>query len=235
VSQSLSGTGTTALSTATAAAAGLSGTGGSSSSTSASNPLTSLTNNFQSFLQMLMTQLQNQDPTSPMDSGQFTTELVQFAGVEQQINTNSSLTQLIQLTQGNTVMQSGQILGKQAQVTSNQLALQNGTAGIDFTAPAAGPVAIAVYNSTGQQLYTATVNATQGANTWTWNGQTASGTTAPDGAYNVGVAGTAADGSTTTLPFTVLGTVTGVQSSGSSVQVQLGQLAVDMSAVMSLH
>src|ERR1700733_9299991 len=73
--------------------------------------LTSLTSNFQDFLGMLMTQLQNQDPTSPMDTNQFTNELVEFSGVEQQINTNSSLTQLIQLTQSGQVEQSASLVG----------------------------------------------------------------------------------------------------------------------------
>ena len=65
---------------------------------------------------MLMTQLQNQDPTSPMDTNQFTTELVQFSSVEQQINTNTSLTQLIQLTQAGEVMQASAMTGKQVTV-----------------------------------------------------------------------------------------------------------------------
>ena len=54
--------------------------------------LTSLSSNFGDFLNLLMTQLQNQDPSSPLDTNQFTTEQVQFSGVEQQINTNASLT-----------------------------------------------------------------------------------------------------------------------------------------------
>jgi flagellar basal-body rod modification protein FlgD len=240
VSQSLSGTGTSPLSTATAAAAGLTGTSSTGSSTSSSgsssaNALGSLTDNFQTFLTMLLTQLQNQDPTSPMDSSQFTTELVQFAGVEQQISTNSNLTQLIQLTQDSSVVQSGQLLGKQVDVTSSQLSLQSGTSTIDFTAPSAGPAAIAIYDGSGNQVYTATVNAAQGSNSFTWNGQTGSGATAPDGAYKVAVAGTAADGSGTILPFTVIGTVTGVQSTGTTVQLELGQLTVDMSAVTSVQ
>ena len=61
--------------------------------------LTALSGNFGDFLKLLMTQLQHQDPTSPLDTNQFTSELVQFSAVEQQINTNTSLTKLIQLTQ----------------------------------------------------------------------------------------------------------------------------------------
>ncbi|HUA89540.1 MAG TPA: FlgD immunoglobulin-like domain containing protein, partial [Steroidobacteraceae bacterium] len=72
-------------------------------------------------------------------------------------------------------------------------------------------------------------------NSFTWNGMTASGSTAPDGAYNVAVAGTTSSGSTGTLPFTVVGTVTGVNASGSNVMIDLGQLQVNMSAVTSVN
>ncbi len=98
-----------------------SSTSGSSAATAAQagqNALASLSNNFSTFLNMLMTQLQNQDPTSPMDSNQFTQELVEFSGVEQQINTNSSLTQLIQLTQAGELMQGSTLDGKQLTVQS---------------------------------------------------------------------------------------------------------------------
>src|SRR6201747_1248722 len=79
--------------------------------------LGSLNNNFSTFLTLLTTQMKNQDPSSPMDSNQFTTELVQFSSVEQQINTNSSLTQLIQLTQASQIEQSSSMIGKPITVT----------------------------------------------------------------------------------------------------------------------
>src|ERR1700678_2186801 len=127
-----------------------SSTAAPSSSTSA---LSSLSSNFGDFLNLLMTQLQNQDPTSPLDSNQFTSELVQFSSVEQQINTNTSLTQLIQLTQGGEVMQASAMTGKQVTVQSTQVPLQSGQGTINFTAPGAEPVAIAIYNSSGAQLH----------------------------------------------------------------------------------
>ncbi len=221
MSQSISSTGTAS------AASG----GGASASQGA---LSSLTSNYQSFLQMLLTQLQNQDPTSPMDSGQFTTELVQFAGVEQQISTNSNLTQLIQLTQDNTTVQSAQLVGKHVQATSTQLSLQNGGAAVQFTAPSAEPVTVTVSNSSGTQLYTGTTSATQGVNTWTWNGKTSAGVTAPDGAYTVSVVASAPDGRTSALPFTIGGTVTGVRTSGGVVTVNLGGLGINMTSVTSV-
>src|ERR1700692_3621762 len=100
-------------------------TASSTTANSSQNALTSLSSNFQDFLSMLMTQLQNQDPSSPMDTNQFTTELVQFSSVEQQINTNTSLTKLIQLTQAGEVMQASAMNGKQVTVTSDHVPLQN--------------------------------------------------------------------------------------------------------------
>ena len=102
-----------------------------------------------------MTQLQNQDPSSPMDTNQFTSELVQFAGVEQQINTNTNLTQLIQLTQASELMQSAAMIGRPVTVQSDQMALQNGSGALAFTAPAAEPAAIAIYNDAGTKQYIA--------------------------------------------------------------------------------
>ena len=178
-----------------------------------------------------MTQLQNQDPTSPLDSNQFTSELVQFTSVEQQIDTNSDLTQLIQLTQASQVEQSAAMVGKPVTVTSSQLSLQDSTAEINFNTTSAEPVGIAVYNTSGVQVQTATLTSTAGANTWTWNGQNASGTTMPDGAYNVTVSAIGANGSTSAVPFTVTGTATSVQNNSGTVEVQMGGLTLPFSAV----
>ena len=156
-------------------------TGGTSSTGSTiaqvgTTALGGLSNNFTNFLSLLMTQLQNQDPTSPLDSNQFTSELVQFTSVEQQISTNSDLTQLIQLTQASQIEQSASLIGKPVTVTSPQLSLQNGSAEINFNTATAEPVGIAVYNSAGAQVQTASLTSVAGANSWSWNGQSANGT-----------------------------------------------------------
>src|SRR5580698_11673672 len=138
----------------------------SAAASTTANPLVSLTSNFGDFLNLLMTQLQNQDPTSPMDANSFTSELVEFSSVEQQIDTNTSLTQLIQLTQADDVTQSSAILGKQVTVQATQIPLQNSSGTLNFTAPGAEPVSITVQNANGDTLQQVNVNATQGANTW---------------------------------------------------------------------
>jgi flagellar basal-body rod modification protein FlgD len=222
-----------AASAATAANAA-SATSSSSGTQTANNALVSLSSNFGDFLQMLMTQLQNQDPTSPMDTNEFTSELVQFSGVEQQINTNSSLTQLIQVTQGSEVMQASAMTGKQVTVQANQIALQNGTGTLNFSTSTAEPVAIAITNSSGQAVYSTALTSTAGQNSWTWNGQDANGNQLPNGAYNVAIEAANASGTATAVPFTVTGTATGVQSINNTVQLQLGALSVPFSAVQSV-
>jgi flagellar basal-body rod modification protein FlgD len=206
----------------------------SSSSANSNDPLASLSGNFSDFLQMLMTQLQNQDPTSPMDTSQFTSELVQFTGVEQQINMNNNLTQLIQLTQGSEMLQSSSIVGKQVQVTSPQMPLQNGSGKVDFTMPAAGPVSLTVYDSTGAAVRNVSLDASAGANSWSWDGTSDSGSSLPDGAYKVAITSANADGTTSSVPFTVEGTVTGVQSQNNGVGVELGSLDVDFSNIQQV-
>ena len=223
-----------AASTGSAASTGGTASTGSAVAQTGTTALGSLSSNFSDFLSLLMTQLQNQDPSSPMDSNQFTSELVQFSSVEQQINTNTSLTQLIQLTQANQIEQSASMIGKPVTVTSNQLSLQNGTAAVNFNTSSPEPVAIAVYNSAGSQVQTATLTSSAGANTWTWNGQSANGNSMPDGPYKVTVTAVGVDGSTSQVPFTVTGKATSVVNNAGTVQVQLGGLTLPFSAVDSL-
>src|ERR1039458_9919387 len=229
-----------ALAAATAAAAANNKSSASSSSTSAAanaaatNPLVALSSNFSDFLQMLMTQLKNQDSTSPMDTNQFTTELVQFSGVEQQINTNGSLTQLIQLTQAGETMQGTSMTGKQVTVQSTQIPLQKGSGTLNFNDPTAGPVAIAITDASGQQLYGTTLTATAGQNSWSWNGENNQGTQLPDGVYNAAIVSENANGTPSAMPFTVTGPATGVESLSSGMQLELGALTVPFSSVQSV-
>jgi flagellar basal-body rod modification protein FlgD len=234
----------TAASTSTLTAAQLAASNGTTSSTTSSSSgssstgssaLASLSSNYSDFLTLLTTQLQNQDPTSPMDSSQFTSELVQFSGVEQQINTNNNLSQLISLTQAGNISQASTMLGATVTATSSQLPLQNGSATLNVTAPATEPVNITISDSSGKTLYQAAVNATAGSNTFTWDGTDSNGATLPDGAYNVSVTNTGADGTATPVPFTVSGLATSVDSTADNLTLNLGAVSVPFSAITSVN
>ncbi len=208
--------------------------GSSAASATGQNALQSLSGNFQDFLGMLMTQLQNQDPTSPLDTNQFTQELVEFSGVEQQINTNASLTQLISLTQSGQMLQASSMVGSTVQLASSQMPLQNGSGALTFTATSAGPAEITISNAAGAQVLATTVNATAGSNNWTWNGENSQGNTQPDGPYTVTVTGANASGTAAALPFTVTGTVTGVVNNSGTLNLQLGSETAAFSTVQSV-
>jgi flagellar basal-body rod modification protein FlgD len=119
--------------------------------------------------------------------------------------------------------------GKRVTVTSDHVPLQNGKGTIQFTAPAAETVALAIYSDTGTKLRDAAMVATKGSNTWTWDGTDGSGHTLPDGSYRVAVAGANADGTASALPFSVVGTATGVRNQSNN-----GALSVDFSKVQSV-
>ena len=202
--------------------------------TSTKDPLSSLTSNMSNFLKMLMTQLQNQDPTTPMDTTQFTTQLVQFASVEQQVNINTGVQSLIQLAQSNNVLQASSLIGKTVTANASQISVQNGTGNIQFNTPAAEPVTVTVTDSTGATIAQSSIVSSAGPNTWTWDGKNSSGTQRPDGAYTVTVLGGPAGTTPAAIPFTVSGVASGVTTQNSIEQVQLGLLTLPVSAIQSV-
>src|SRR5580698_10035623 len=122
----------------------------SASSAASANALanTQIAGNFQSFLELLTTQLQNQNPLSPLDTNQFTQQLVEFAGVQQQINTNDSLATLVSLQQTAQSSQALEFVGKTAVVKGNTAALTNSVAEWEFNIPSASTINISIANST---------------------------------------------------------------------------------------
>jgi flagellar basal-body rod modification protein FlgD len=169
-----------------------------------------------------------------MDANSFTSELVQFSSVEQQINTNASLTQLIQLTQMSAVTQSSAIIGKAVTVQSSQIPLQNATGTLDFTTSVPEPVSITVQDANGNTLKHVTVNAAQGSNTWNWDGTNNNGQVLPDGAYTVSVTSGGSVSPATPIPFTVVGTATGIITQGSTMDLQMGALSVPFTNVTAV-
>src|SRR5579859_7305710 len=154
----------------------------SSSSSSGGSTLGSTTNqtiagNFQTFLTLLTTQLQNQNPLDPLDTNQFTQQLVEFAGVEQQLKTNDSLSTLVSLQQTAEATQALQFVGKTAVVSGNTAALSNSKATWELNVPSASTVNITIANTAGQTVYSNSFAADAGNNQpFTWNGQGNDGT-----------------------------------------------------------
>jgi flagellar basal-body rod modification protein FlgD len=202
----------------------------SSSSAAAANAManTQIAGNFQSFLQLLTTQLQNQNPLSPLDTNQFTQQLVEFAGVQQQINTNDSLATLVSLQQTAQSTQALGFVGKTAVVSGSTATLtsSSGTSSSatwQLSVPAASTVTITITNSSGQTVFTGSAAAAAGNNQpFTWNGQGSDGTQEPDGNYTL--TATAKDSANNTVAITtqVEGVVSSVDLTQSPPLLTIG-------------
>ena len=163
---------------------------GSSSLNSATGG--TLAGNFQTFLTLLTTQLQNQNPLDPLDTNQFTQQLVQFASVEQQLKTNSQLTSLVSLQQTAQSTQALGFVGKTAVVDGSTAALTNASATWNLSVPTNSNVNISITNSTGQTVFTGDYSVAAGNNLpFTWDGKGNDGAQWPDGSYKL--TATAAD------------------------------------------
>lgn len=176
----------------------------SSSSTSAGSAANlQIAGNFQTFLTLLTTQLQNQNPLDPLDTNQFTQQLVEFAGVEQQMNTNDSLASLIALQKTSGATQALNFVGKTAVVNGSTASLTDSSATWELSVPSASTLTVNITNSVGQTVYTGTYAANAGNNQpFTWNGHNSDGTQAPDGQYTMSA--TAVDDSNKPVAITTM-------------------------------
>jgi flagellar basal-body rod modification protein FlgD len=209
----------------------------SASSAAAANALanTQIAGNFQSFLQLLTTQLQNQNPLSPLDTNQFTQQLVEFAGVQQQLNTNDSLATLVSLQQTAQSTQALGFVGKTAVVNGSTAAMTGSTATWELSVPTASTVNISIAASNGQTVFTGSYQAAAGNNQpFTWNGQGSDGTQEPAGNYTL--TATAKDSSNNTVAITtqVEGVVSSVDLTQSPPLLTIGGQTFTVNQIQSI-
>jgi flagellar basal-body rod modification protein FlgD len=189
--------------------------------TSATNPNSSATSmtgtdnttiagNFQTFLQLLTTQLQNQNPLDPLDTNQFTAQLVQFAQVEQQLKSNDELSTLVSLQQTAQNTQALQFVGETVGIKGATAALSNGQATWNLDVPKDATGTITIASATGQQVFTGNYSMTAGSQPFTWDGKDNSGLQWPDGNYSISVTAQDANGTPVSVPTEVQGTVDSV-------------------------
>src|SRR5436309_5700599 len=183
---------------------------------------TTLANNFQTFLTLLTTQLKNQNPLDPLDTNQFTQQLVQFAGVEQQMKMNTQLGSLITIEQSAQSTAAMAYLGSTATVDGSTTKLASGKAQWTFTSdkPATGSVSIA--DSTGNLAYSGTFTLNAGQQNFKWDGKGNNGTQWPDGNYKMTISAKDTSGNAVTVSTTVQGTVDSVDLSTSPPTLSIG-------------
>jgi flagellar basal-body rod modification protein FlgD len=195
----------------------------------------SLNQTFDSFLLLLTTQLQNQDPLDPMDSDKFTSQLVQFTGVEQSIATNSNLEQLIAMFRANEFSGAVQYIGKSIEAHGATTALANGNAEWSYAIPGqTSETTLKVLNDRGLAVYSTTGKIGTGSHGFVWDGKDSAGNPAPDGDYTLIVRAIDPNGDDVDVSINLIGRVTGVQSEAGETQLTIGGVAVALKDILSV-
>jgi len=208
----------------------------STASTSGADAMAQLSGNFSTFLTLLTTQLKNQDPLSPMDSNQFTQQLVEFSQVEQQINTNTNLQTLITQGQGQGSAVATSYLGKQVTITNGQAPLTGGSATWNYNlGTTAAATVLTVTNAAGQAVYTGAGKTAAGNQTFTWDGKDNHGNQLPDGAYTLSASAKDQSGNAVTTAVSSTGTVNEIDMTGATPQLVIGPLKIGISQIADVQ
>ncbi len=181
-----------------------------------------LAGNFQTFLTLLTTQLKNQNPLDPLDTNQFTQQLVQFAQVEQQLKQNEQLTTLISIEKSAQATTALAYVGQTVAVDGQTAALKDGSATWSFQVPKPVNAAVSIKSSTGQTVYTGSFTMNAGMQSFKWDGRDSSGTKWPDGNYTLSITGKDASGQTVAVPSEVEGVVDSVDLTKSPPVLSIG-------------
>jgi flagellar basal-body rod modification protein FlgD len=206
-----------------------------STSGSSTGALGQLSSNFSTFLTLLTTQLKNQDPTSPMDSNQFTQQLVQFSQVEQQINTNTNLQTLINQGTSQAGTFATAYLGKNVSITDGRASLSGGKASWTYSlAAAAASSTLTVTNAAGAVVYSGAGGIAQGNNVFAWDGVDNNGNKVPDGTYKLAVVAQDSGGANIKSSVASAGLVSQIDMTGTAPQLVIGNMEIPLSSVSAI-
>jgi flagellar basal-body rod modification protein FlgD len=153
---------------------------------SANKADSTIAGDFDTFLQLLTTQLQNQNPLEPLDTNQFTEQLVQFSSVEQEIKSNKNLEQLIALSGANAFTGVVSYIGKEVTAEGATTNLSGGQATWSFNLTKDAPsTTLTIRDATGSIVKTESVDGKFGTNAFAWDGRSDAGNTVPEGLYSL--------------------------------------------------
>ena len=200
-----------------------SATTGSTGASVAAQSDAKLKDDLNKFLNLLVTQLKHQDPLDPMDATEFTSQLVQFASVEQQIQQNANLEKLISLQQGSQISSLVGYIGMNVETTGQKMPLESGAAKFTYTLQGnASKGTINIVNDKGMTVFATDSNLTAGKHGSIWDGRDTNGVLQPDGDYTVVVSTQDRDGKLLPVEYTVFGRVTGASAESGKVSLLLG-------------
>lgn len=208
----------------------------SSSTSAAAQSGTKLAENFDTFLTILTTQLQHQDPLEPLDSNEFTQQLVMFTQAEQSIAVNKNLESLISLFEGNQATAAIDYLGKTITVDGTDSVLQGGVAVWSFELPInAAQNTVIIKDAVGNVVATGNADTDQGSHIFAWDGRNDQGVPQPNGIYEVEFSAKDPNGLEIPVKTTVGGIVDGVEIGDDGIILSMGGIKVLINDVISVQ
>ncbi|MHC8509108.1 MAG: flagellar hook assembly protein FlgD [Rhodospirillales bacterium] len=196
------------------------------------------------FLSLLVTQLKHQDPLDPMDANEFTSQLVEFASVEQQIKQNTHLENMLRLQETGQVANMVTYIGTKIEASGQNFMLKNSAAKVAYTLPedtAFQSVTMVIKDAEGGTVYRETskkgspIKSKSGRHVFEWDGQSTSGLKLKDGKYSFEVSATDNQGKLTKVGHSVFGVVTGMAAEDGVLQMYMDDVKVPFANVLSVH
>jgi flagellar basal-body rod modification protein FlgD len=207
---------------------------GTSNSNTVTGASTTIANNFDQFLTLLTTQLKNQSPLDPLDTNQFTQQLVQFAGVEQQLKTNDTLSTLLTLNKAATTTQAVGFIGSTITADGATSQLKDGTAEWNINMPRGGTANITIKNAAGTVVQTYQTSLSAGDQTYRWDGTTSVGSKAAAGEYTITIDARDVSGQQVVAKTEIKGVVDGIDLSGDTPLLKIGAISIAIDKVKTV-
>lgn len=198
---------------------------------------TALADNFETFLNIMLTQLKNQNPMNPTDTNQFTQQLVQYAGIEQQLKTNDYLKTMMTAADTSARSQVASYVGKTVTSNGDTAQLAKGAATWYFNVEQNATISISIKDSKGSVVQTKTGSVKAGDNSFTWDGLSSTDKKMADGTYKISITARDASGKTVSVNTALTGDVSGVDLSGTEPALLIGTdgARIPLSSVRSVR
>jgi flagellar basal-body rod modification protein FlgD len=212
------------------AATALANAAAGSTPAQASNP--GIANNFTAFLQLLTTQLRNQNPLDPLDTNQFTQQLVQFAQVEQQLRSNDQLETLVALQKSSQASAALDFVGKRVVINGATTHLgSEGTTVWTFSSPKPANATINIRDEKGQLAFSGSYSVNTGRQDFAWDGRGINGQRWPAGSYTMSITAKDANGQSVAITTDIQGIVDSADVSQTPPVLAIGDISFTLDQV----
>ncbi|MES0811639.1 flagellar hook capping FlgD N-terminal domain-containing protein [Roseibium sp. SCPC15] len=207
---------------------------GTNAQSASSTSQSGLMANYELFLSILTTQIQNQDPLDPMDSAEYTGQLVQYSNVEQSIQQNRNLESIIASLKSSQSLSYVSYIGNEVKADASTTTLSSSKATWNYEISEAASGTFEIRNSSGAVVYSGETSLEAGKGKFEWNGETDSGSQAVDGLYSISFNVKDASSRPEKVKTELSGVVESVDWSSGEAILRVGSQDIPVSSVISV-